>query len=116
MASWHDTESVRKFWKDAPADEDVLNAYLTAARDAVLAYAPTLPGEQYTYEDGYIVPTEIPDVWALAQAMQARNIWNAIKAAPGGDMDGSNYGITAYPLDWAVKQLLRPQRGMGAIA
>lgn len=116
MAGWHDTESVRKFWKDAPADEDVLNAYLTAARDAVLAYAPTIDGDQYTVEDGMIVPTEIPDRYALAQAMQARNTWNSIKASPGGEMDGSSYGISAYPLDWSVKQLLRPQRGMGAIA
>jgi len=62
------------------------------------------------------VPT-IPDGWRLAQALQAQNAFNANNAAPGnGDFDGGGYGITTHPLDWQVKQLLRPKRATGAIA
>lgn len=62
------------------------------------------------------IPT-IPDGWRLAQALQAQNAFNANNAAPGnGDFDGGGYGITTHPLDWQVKQLLRPKRAIGAIA
>ena len=57
----------------------------------------------------------IPDAWRLAQLMQARNIFNAGKASPAGDFDGSSFGITTMPLDWQIKQLLRPQPGIGAV-
>lgn len=57
----------------------------------------------------------IPDEWMLAQAMQARNLYNAAGVGTDGAFEGSGYGITAHPLDWQVKQLLRPRRGMGAI-
>lgn len=108
MASWltaADTE-LPTLWPDVPMDDDATNLYLDAAKDACLAYAPALPAGV----------TEIPAGWRLAQAMQARNIYNAAKAAPGGDMDGSSYGISTFPLDWQVQQLLRPRRAMGAIA
>jgi hypothetical protein len=106
MADWHTPESVRAFWKDAPPDDVVLETYLATAKAAVLAYAPALP------EDA----VGVPDSYPLAQYLQARNIWNSGKASPNGGFDGSEYGISAYPLDWQVKQILRPQRGLGAIA
>ncbi|MFS0714095.1 hypothetical protein ABC195_09430 [Microbacterium sp. 2P01SA-2] len=70
-----------------------------------------------TYRPFVFEPT-IPDEWVLAQAMQARNIYNAGGAAggPSSDPTAGGYGIaTSYPLDWHVKQLLRPAQGMGAI-
>lgn len=105
--TWATPDDARKFWRDAPADEDVLSVYLGAARVAVEAFAPALP------EDA----EELPDNYLLAQIMQARNTWNAGKASPStGDFDGGGFGISAMPLDWQIKQLLRPQRGLGAIA
>lgn len=52
----------------------------------------------------------MPDAYRLAQAMQAANVYNAALAAPGGDLDGGSFGLVAHPLDWQVKQLLRPRR------
>lgn len=122
MALWHTPESVRKFWKDAPADDDVCAAYLAAARDAVVAYAPPLPEDYDPAEwplpgEGSLPgdPPQIPDSYALAQCMQARNMWNSGNAGANG-FDGSEYGITVHPLDWQIKQILRPRRGLGAIA
>ncbi|WP_251439149.1 hypothetical protein [Microbacterium sp. USTB-Y] len=59
---------------------------------------------------------DIPEGWRLAQILQAQNLYNANQAAPGGDFDGSGYGVTTHPLDWMVKQLIRPKQATGAIA
>ena len=107
MATWltPDDEELSELWPDVPMNDAVTTLYLNAAKEACIDYAPTLP-------EG---ATEIPDGWRLAQALQARNTYNSSHAAPGGDMDGSGYGISAFPLDWQVMQLLRPRRAMGAI-
>jgi hypothetical protein len=74
-----------------------------------------------TYKDGE--PTDqafesvgVPDAWRLAEIMQARNTYNAAKAAPAGEFDSGSYGLSAFPLDWTIKQLLRPRRGRAVIA
>lgn len=99
-AAWlseNDAELLGHLWPDAPHDADVLALYLDAAREACAAYAPTPPA------------AGIPSSWRIAQAYQARNIYNAGMAGAGGDLDGSGYGLTAYPLDWSVRQMLRPR-------
>ncbi|NYF29237.1 hypothetical protein [Microbacterium sp. JAI119] len=107
MAEWltADDEDLPTLWPDVPMNDDAATLYLNAAKEACLAYAPALA-------EG----ASIPDGWRLAQALQARNTYNSSKAAPGGDFDGGGYGISAFPLDWQVKQLLRPRRALGAIA
>lgn len=107
MATWltANDEELPTLWPDVPMNDDTTSLYLAAAKEACLAYAPTLPENV----------TQIPDGWRLAQALQARNIYNSARASAGGDMDGSGYGISAFPLDWQVQQLLRPRRAMGAI-
>lgn len=104
MATWLTGDEARVLWRDAPADDTTLDLYLEAAKIAVLAFAP----DHNPVED-------VPANYRLAQLMQARNTYNAGKASPGGDFDGSSFGLTTMPLDWQVKQLLRPQRGLGAI-
>lgn len=110
MASWltaGDTELLT-LWPDAPVEDAATAAlYLAAAREACEAFAPDLPEDT----------TDIPAGWRLAQAMQARNIWNSGNAAPSGDFagEGSGYAISSFPLDWQVQQLLRPRRAVGAI-
>jgi hypothetical protein len=101
-----DRTTVETLWPDADGilDDPVLNLYLDAAREACEAFAPALAEGQ-----------EMPASWQLAQVMQARNVWNAGNASAGGDFDGSSYGLSTHPLDWQVKQLLRPRRVLGAI-
>lgn len=101
MATWHTIESARDLWVDAPLDDEYLGELLEVAQGAVLAYAPAL------------ADTDVPVSYRQAQLMQARNVFNASKAAPGGEFDGSSYGITTHPLDWQIKQLLRPRTVFG---
>jgi hypothetical protein len=109
MASWHTVDTARDEWVDAPFDADdgdtILVSLLSAAKDAVLAYAPTL-----------VDPLVVPDGYRIGQLMQARNIWNSTKASPSGDFEGGQYGLTTFPLDWQVRQLLRPKRGIPSLA
>lgn len=126
MANWADAETARRLWRDAPADDATLALYLASAQSAVIAYAPSLTEAIITalYPSEGLVPAEdlfpydvnIPAAWQLAQVLQARNTFNSSKASPGADFDGSGYGLTTYPLDWQVRQLIRPQRAVGAIA
>lgn len=98
-----DADLLAAVWPSMP-EGAVLTVYLEAAKAACIAYAPTIP------EGG-----PVPDAYRLAQAMQAANVYNAALAAPGGDLDGGSFGLVAHPLDWQVKQLLRPQTGVGVI-
>ena len=106
MANWLPTRAEAVLHgTDAPADDEGLALYLEAAKEACLAYAPT-PAD----------PEDVPESWVLAQAYQARNIYNSGQAGAGsGDFDGGGYGLSTHPLDWQIKQLLRPRRGLGAI-
>lgn len=117
MADWHTIETARDQWVDAPLDDEELEELLDAAKTAVLAYAPTLPAQTVENVGGYIVPVnvDIPSSYRLAQLMQSRNIWNSSKASPSGDFDGGGYGLTTFPLDWQVKQLLRPRTVFGGV-
>lgn len=122
MAEWHTVESARNQWEDAPYDEDEgdtsLIEILAVAQAAVLAFAPDLTGTTFI-ENGYIVNADdatVPTNYRNAQLMQARNIWNSSKASPTGDFDGGQYGLTTFPLDWSVRQILRPKRGKPVIA
>lgn len=57
----------------------------------------------------------IPDGYPMAQLLQAKNIWNSGKATPSGDFDGGQYSLSTFPLDWQVRQLIRPKRGRPVI-
>ena len=98
--AWATLDRARDLWADADQiDDDLLQFWLEAVKPSIIDYAPKLPDDATP-----------PANWELAQVMQARNAFNSIKAGQGG-FDGSEYGITAHPLDWQVKQLLRPRVG-----
>ena len=101
MATWHTPETARDQWVDAPLDDGQLQQLLDVAKQAVLAYAPV------------ITDPNPPTSYVVAQLMQARNVWNSGKATPSGDFDGGGYGLTTHPLDWQIKQILRPRSVFG---
>lgn len=96
---WHNHDSARAEWPDASAVPDVqLFQLLECAKQQVLAYAPELPeGARPTLN------------YYLAQRMQARNLLNAAGAQAGED---GEFELRPFPLDWMVKQILRPHRGV----
>lgn len=111
MAVWYDLDTIRVAWPDAEmVDDDTLGDILSASQEAVLSYAPSILDE-----DGEL-PAEIPESYRHAQLLQSRNIWNSSYASPSGDLDNGSFSLSTFPLDWQVRQLLRPKRGIPSIA
>jgi len=102
IGTWNTLDSARGWdgWPDAlHIDDHSLYRLLDVARGEVIAYAPALP------EDA-----PIPENYRMAQLMQARNRWNAARVDPsGGDADNTSFALTPFPLDWDIKQVLRPK-------
>lgn len=121
MATWLTPDEAKTLWRDAAGmSDDVLSLYLSAAQNAVIAYAPALDPldtEPLDPEDAESPEVQtVPEAYRLGQYLQARNVWNSGKASPSGDFDGSSYGLSTFPLDWQVRQLLRPKRAVPVIA
>lgn len=112
-SGWHTLDSVRDEWGDAEHIPDpTLFSILTVAREQCLTFAPlavvTPPVEPPP-------PVVVPENYRLAQRVQARNIWNAARVAPDGSTGQDDYVIRPFPLDWHVKQILRPKRGVPVV-
>jgi hypothetical protein len=104
-SEWNTLDTVRVDWPDAESIEDVtLWAILEIVRQQVAEFGTTLTG------------TAALDATNYAQRLQARNTWNAAKVSPAGDVGTEDFVIRPFPLDWHVKQVLRPQRGVPVVA
>lgn len=102
LTGWHTPDSVRDSdqWADAlHLSDEALADLLETARIQCEAYAPAVAG---------VVPVN----YRQAQLLQARNLWQAVKQDTGGQVDGGGFSIPVYPLDWVVKGILRPKRGV----
>ena len=110
MATWYTLEEIRAVWLDAPSNDELLAELLDVAKVQVIAYAPVI----YTPQ-GNVSQTPTTSMrWA--QKEQSRNIWNASKVSPSGDMGMDTFVITPKPLDWHVQQVLRPATGLPRIS
>lgn len=98
---WHTLASARAEWEDAEALTDSrLFVLLETARLECIAYAPKLPAD------------ELPPInYREAQLVHARNRNAAWRVDPAGGGDDTSFNLGAFPMDWTVKQLLRPQQG-----
>lgn len=97
---WHTLASARAEWGDAEELSDArLFTLLETARLECAAYAPQLPAGQLP-----------PINYREAQLTHARNRNAAWRIDPAGGGDSDTFNIGAFPLDWVVKQLLRPER------
>lgn len=115
MADWYNAEDARDEWADAPMDTAQLTQLLDVAQAAVLAFAPDrFSGDPEA--DPPVAPVAPTVGMRQAQLLQARNVWNSAAAGSGGDLDGGGYGLTTFPLDWQVRQLIRPKQGKPVIA
>lgn len=108
FAAMH-VDDVAKIWPQA-ADltHDELDPLLASARVQCEAYAPSL---YVTLEDGTTALQSPPPNYQHAQILQARALYRAMIA---GDRDGigaDGYTVTVFPMDWTVKNLLRPKKG-----
>ncbi|MBP1326731.1 hypothetical protein JOF28_001963 [Leucobacter exalbidus] len=113
---WHDVASLRTppvdtvgdqpaVWEAADHIPDaLLGDLLDVARDSVIAFAPVLPED---YPLG-----KCPASYRLAHLMQTRNLWNAVEVDSSGGFGDGEYTIRPMPLDWIIKQILRPKTGV----
>lgn len=103
---WHTIDSARQEWyTGAPSLDRRLFQLLQMAKQQVVEFAPALADNE-----------PVPANYAEAQLMQARNLWNAGRVDPSaGGLGDEEFVIRPFPLDWIVKQVLRPQKGIGAI-
>lgn len=99
---WHTLSSARAEWRDLPSDPAVAFTLLEIAAEQILEFAPALP-----------VDAQPTIAYRKAQLMQARNIWNASAVDPStGDLGEGGFALTPFPLDWMVKQVVRPKRAI----
>jgi len=103
---WLTLDAARDDWPDALALPDrTLYMLLTISKRDVLAYAPAL-------ELGARPPFD----YVKAQGDHARNKLNASKVDPAsGGMGDESFIVKPYPLDWTIKQTLRPKRRVPVI-
>ncbi len=103
--AWLTPAEARDRWLDAPSDEAQLAELLEVAEVACVAYPPKSDDPEH------------PGWAALrrAQLTHARNMWNAGIVAPSGEFGEDTFSISAHPLDWHVKQLLRPARAVPVV-
>lgn len=102
MAQWHTYQTLLAEWPEGGSvGQDVLEELLDVAKLQVLAFAPALTDDV------------VPDNYRYAQRLQTMALWNASRTAPGEPVDG--YQVRVFPMDWQVKNVLRPARGMPVI-
>lgn len=91
---------------------------LAVSMQQILAYAPVPVDLTALFESvlndepgsGLTVPAGHRE----AHFVQARNIHNATKVGPNGNQ-GDTFALSPFPLDWHVKQLLRPATGVPVV-
>lgn len=108
MADWYDIDQVREDWISAPLNDDVLQELLDEAERQVIAYAPKryrLAYEAATVEEPFIVPGNL----RYAQRRQCENLFNAGRVDASGSVGEGSFVMTPHPLDWHVKQIIRPR-------
>jgi hypothetical protein len=103
---WHTVQSAHAEWSGSAAlDDPRLYVLLATARLECVAYAPKLPAG-----------ARPPLNYREAQLLHARNRNAAARIDPAtGDGGTDDYSVGVFPLDWTVKQLLRPARRLGRV-
>ena len=102
---WHTLDTIRDEWQDAEFIPDVtLWKLLNMAKVQVVTFAPRLADDE-----------AVPAHYLDGQRIQARNIWNAAKVSPDGGIGTDDFVIRPLPLDWHVKQILRPRPAIGVV-
>ena len=104
-SEWHTLDSIRHEWPEADTISDVtLWTLLETVRGQIAQFGTTLTGASAL------------DATQYAQRLQVRNAWNAARVAPDGGFGEGEFVIRPFPLDWHVKQVLRPKRGVPVVA
>lgn len=118
MATFYTVEEFRTRWGVSAPSVERAAELLAVSMQQCLAYAP-VPVDLTSLFEAVLNddPSEgltVPAGHREAHFVQARNIWNATKVGPNGNQ-GDTYALSPFPLDWHVKQLLRPATGVPVV-
>ena len=104
MNGWLDAGNiteVRGYWPGVDeVDLDELALLLASAHVQCAAFAPDL-GDDVT----------VPANYRHAQVLQARALYRSTMAGSGDQIGIDGQAVQVFPMDWTVKNLLRPKRG-----
>lgn len=106
MATFYTAEEAEQAWTGLGVpDRRQLEELLAVSRAEVLAFAPVTD------------EADIPAGHRWAHLQHAKNLWNAQNVNPAGTIgdDAQSFAVTPYPLDWAIKQRLRPRVIFGGV-
>jgi len=103
VVGWVDTETDIEGWADAPADDAELARLLRASYEQCVQFLPHVGGVPQ-------VPEDVPARLVQAQIMQARALYRSTLAGAGDQIGADGMAVTVFPMDWTVKNLLRPKR------
>jgi len=110
LIGWVDpTTDLLQDWADAPENPATLARYLRAAHVQCLDFLPH-EIDPVAGELGPTIPNPVPDTYVLAQIMQARALYRSMLAGSGDAIGADGLSVTVFPMDWTVKNLLRPRR------
>ncbi|MGV8965337.1 MAG: hypothetical protein ACOH2F_03575 [Cellulomonas sp.] len=101
---WLTSAEVRDepYWATCDVDTDTaLDKLLASARSQCEAFAPAL-----------VAGADVPEAYRLAQAFQTRGLYRSSIAGSGDGIGSDGMTVTVFPMDWTVKNLLRPKRGV----
>src|SRR5665647_2405660 len=109
LIGWVETTTDLEDWADAPLDAVDLARYLGAAHEQCVAFLPYTT-DPATGVQTPTIPDPVPDTFVLAQVFQARALYRSALAGSGDAIGADGLSVTVFPMDWTVKNLLRPKR------
>lgn len=104
--TFYTADEARQAWTGLGVPDDAqMVELLDVSKAECLAYAPVVD------------EADIPDGHRWAHLQHAKNIWNAQNVNPSGTIgdEQTGFALTPYPLDWAIKQRLRPRVIFGGV-
>ena len=103
LVGWVDQDVVALYWPEAEdLDPTVLHSYLLAAYEQCVLFLPPVEFAPW--------PVPTPERFKHAQVMQARALFRSNVTGSGDALGGEGLTVTVFPMDWTVKNLLRPSR------
>ncbi|ARU50154.1 hypothetical protein CBR64_00105 [Cellulosimicrobium cellulans] len=109
VVGWVDVDTVLEEEWTSSLTEDELRENLEVAYEQCIDFGPLLAnGRRWT--TAHTGPT--PARFAKAQKLQARALARSTYTGSNNETGLDGMTVTVFPMDWTVKNLLRPRRAM----
>lgn len=100
---------VTELWPDAStlAEETVTDLIASAQQQCedYLPHTRNMDGDLVP-----VIPEPVPANYRTALVMQARALYRSTVAGSGDQLGGDGLSVSVFPMDWTVKNLLRPRK------